>query len=201
MQKNRHFPLSLLAALTIVGCATVPPENTALNDTRAAYETARNDPQITRFAPLELQDAGRALTTADSASSNREDVATVNHLAYLARQKVAFAQETAKRKAAEFDVANASAKRDQVRLELRTAEADAAKRRSEAAQKTAEQRAALAFGGLVPTLRAFGVTRLAGILLTHADEDHVGGLPAGKREVELRRSEHVLGELPEQVLA
>lgn len=40
---------------------------------------------------------------------------------------------------------------------------------------TAEQRAALAFGGLVPTLRAFGVTRLAGILLTHADEDHVGG--------------------------
>jgi competence protein ComEC len=42
----------------------------------------------------------------------------------------------------------------------------------------AEARAALGFGGLVPTMRALGVTRLAGILLTHADEDHVGGTEA-----------------------
>lgn len=51
----------------------------------------------------------------------------------------------------------------------------------------AEERASLGFGGLVPTLRTLGVTRLAGILLTHADEDHVGGTPAVIRAVPVAR--------------
>ena len=59
--------------------------------------------------------------------SKGESDDTVNHLAYIAKQQVAIAQETAKRKTAELAVTEASAKRDQVRLEARTAEADAAK--------------------------------------------------------------------------
>lgn len=52
---------------------------------------------------------------------------------------------------------------------------------------TAEERAGLAFGGLVPTLRALGITRLEGIVLTHADEDHVGGTLAVVRAMPVGR--------------
>jgi len=54
---------------------------------------------------------------------------------------VAIAQETAKLKAAESVVANAGAARDKVRLEARTAEADAAKQGMATAQETAKQNA------------------------------------------------------------
>ncbi|MDP1864584.1 MAG: OmpA family protein [Thiobacillus sp.] len=140
MLKNLYFPLSLIAVAIVSGCASVP-ENTALNDARTSYNSARNNPQVTKLAAIELQEAGNTLQKADTASTNREDVSTVNQLAYLTKQKVAIAQETAKRKAAELDIANSSAKRDQVRLELRTAEADAAKKRAMQAEQTADQRA------------------------------------------------------------
>ena len=55
---------------------------------------------------------------------------------------MAIAQETAKQKTAELAVANAGAKRDQVRLEARTAEADAARQQVAIAQETADQQAA-----------------------------------------------------------
>ena len=67
--------------------------------------------------------------------------AEVNQLAYVAKQQVAIAQETAKRKAAEQSIASATAQRDQVRLAARTAEAEAAKRQAAVAQKTAEEQA------------------------------------------------------------
>ncbi len=140
MLKNLYFPLSLIAVAVVSGCASVP-ENTSLNDARTSYNSARNNPQITKLAPIELQEAGKTLDMANTAATNRAEVSTVNQLAYLAKQKVAIAQETAKRHAAELDIANSSAKRDQVRLELRTAEADAAQKRAMLAQQTADQRA------------------------------------------------------------
>jgi outer membrane protein OmpA-like peptidoglycan-associated protein len=142
MKKIRYVPMSLIAIAMFSGCATVPPENTSLKDAHSSYNTARSNPQVTKLAAIELQDAGETLNKADTALSNREGDATVNQLAYLAKQKVAIAQETAKRKAAELEITSASAKRDQVRLEARTAEADAAKKRAELAQQTADQRAA-----------------------------------------------------------
>lgn len=143
MQKNRYFPLSLVAAAIFSGCSTLPPpENSALMEARSSYNSARANAQVTNLAPIELQEAGETLNKADSALSKGESPAMINQLAYLAKQKVAIAQETAKRKMAELEVANASAKRDQVRLEARTAEADAAKKRAQLAQQTADQRAA-----------------------------------------------------------
>jgi outer membrane protein OmpA-like peptidoglycan-associated protein len=142
MQKNRYFPLSLVAAAIFSGCSTLPPENTALMEARSSYNSARANAQVTNLAPIELQEAGETLNKADSALSKGESPAMVNQLAYLAKQKVAIAQETAKRKMAELDVANSSVKRDQIRLEARTAEADAAKKRAILAQQTADQRAA-----------------------------------------------------------
>lgn len=155
MKKNRYLPLSLIAVAMLAGCTTMPPKNTALEDARSVYSSARTNPQVVNLAPIELQKAGETLSKADAALSKGDDVA-VNQLAYLTRQQVAIAQETAKRKAAEAAVVSASAQRDQVRLAARTAEADAARRQvamSQAevdearrqaaiAQQTAEQQAA-----------------------------------------------------------
>lgn len=146
MKKDRYLPLSLIAAAMLAGCTTMPPKNTALEDARSVYSSARTNPQVTTLAPLELQKAGESLNKADAALSKGDDVA-VNQLAYLSKQQVAIAQETAKRKAAEQAVVNASAQRDQVRLAARTAEADAARRqvaRSQAEVDEARRQAALA---------------------------------------------------------
>jgi outer membrane protein OmpA-like peptidoglycan-associated protein len=155
MKKNRSLPLSLIAVAMLAGCTTMPPKSTALEDARSVYSSARTNPQVVTLAPIELQKAGETLSKADAALSKGDDAA-VNQLAYLTRQQVAIAQETAKRKAAEAAVISATAQRDQVRLAARTAEADAAKRQvamsqaevdearrqAEIAQQAAEQQAA-----------------------------------------------------------
>jgi outer membrane protein OmpA-like peptidoglycan-associated protein len=155
MKKDRYRPLSLIAAAMLAGCSTMPAQNTALEEARSVYSSARTDPQVTSLAPLELQKAGESLNKANAALSKGDDAA-VNQLAYLTKQQVAIAQETAKRKAAEQAVINATAQRDQVRLAARTAEADAARqqvamsqaevdearRQAAIAQQTADQQAA-----------------------------------------------------------
>jgi outer membrane protein OmpA-like peptidoglycan-associated protein len=146
MQKNRYFPLTLIAVAILAGCAA--PKNSSLTEAHSSYDSARSNPQVTNLAALELKQAGDSLNKADDALSKRESTDTVNQLAYIAKQQVAVAQETAKRKTAELAVTNASAKRDQVRLEARTAEADAAKQQVAIMQGTADQQtAALAAAG------------------------------------------------------
>ena len=75
---------------------------------------------------------------ANNASSKGENRALVDHLAYVAKQQVAIAQETARQRAAELAVANAGAERDRVRLEARTREADSAQRSAEYSQRQSE---------------------------------------------------------------
>ena len=141
MQKNKYISLTLLAASFIAGCSSIP-RNTTLDEARQSYANARNNPEVTSHAAIELKEAGDSLTKADNALSKGESVATVEQLAYVAKQKVAIAEETAKSKAAELEVTKSSAKRDQIRLESRTAEADAAKEKAALAQQANEQQAA-----------------------------------------------------------
>jgi outer membrane protein OmpA-like peptidoglycan-associated protein len=144
MKKNRYLPMTLIAVAIISGCSTVPKKNTSLEEAHSSYNSARNDPQVTNLAPLELKEAGDSLNQADQALSKGEGDAKVNHLAYIASQQVAIAEETAKRKTAELAVTEASAQRGQVRLEARTAEADAANQQAAIAQENAAQQAAIA---------------------------------------------------------
>ena len=141
MKTNRYFPLSLLAAGILAGCSTVPPKSTALDEARGLYASAQTNPQVVSLAPVELQRAGQTLEKANAALDKGED-AEVNQLAYVAKQQVAIAQETAKRKAAEQSIASATAQRDQVRLAARTAEAEAARRQTAVTQQSAKEQAA-----------------------------------------------------------
>jgi outer membrane protein OmpA-like peptidoglycan-associated protein len=132
------FPMTLIAAAVLAGCATVPPNNMALENARSDYRAAQADPQTRSLAGAELRQAGDALDRANSAWRDREDIATVDHLAYLAKQRTAIAEQTASLKAAELAVTNANAARDRVRLAARTREADLAVANAQASQRDAQ---------------------------------------------------------------
>jgi outer membrane protein OmpA-like peptidoglycan-associated protein len=126
MHINKSFPMTLIAVAIVSGCASTP--NQSLIQAHSNYNDARSNAEITNLAPLELKDASDSLSKADSAFSNDEDKETVDHLAYLSKQQVDIARETAKRKTAESAVTTSAAKRTQVQLDARTDEVDAAKR-------------------------------------------------------------------------
>lgn len=139
--KNFHYvPLTLIALAILSGCNT-STHNASLRDAHENYRTAQANPQVTTLAAAELNEAGASLSKADVALSKGKDAATVDQLAYIANQQVAIAQETAKRKNSELAVTNASANRNQIRLDARTAEADAAKRQAAIANETVSQQA------------------------------------------------------------
>ncbi|NOU21027.1 MAG: OmpA family protein [Methyloglobulus sp.] len=126
MQKYQYIPMALIAVAMVSGCSSVT-QNSSLAEAHSSYNSARTNPDVTNLAAVELKEASDSLNKADAALNNSESVETVDHLAYLAKQRVGIAEETAKRKTAELAVTNAGAKRNEVRLEARTAEADAAK--------------------------------------------------------------------------
>jgi outer membrane protein OmpA-like peptidoglycan-associated protein len=126
MQKYNNIPMALFTIALVSGCSAVT-QNPSLVQAHNIYNEALTNPDVTHLAVVELKDANDSLNKADLALKNSESPETVDHLAYLAKQKVRIAQETTKRKIAELAVNNAGAKRNEVLLETRTAEANAAK--------------------------------------------------------------------------
>lgn len=139
MKTPRILPLTLVALAVLAGCSTLTADNALLIDARNDYRNAQADPQTRELAPVELKAAGDALGQADQAFSRKDSSSDVSHLAYLAKQRVAIAQETTRQKVAELTVANAEGARDKLRLAARTNEADAAQRSAEMAQRQSEE--------------------------------------------------------------
>jgi len=138
MKNNRILPLTLVVAAVLAGCSSLPANNSLLDEARNDYSIAQANPQVTSLAAGELRQAGNSLDKANSAWSKDESKAKVDHLAYVAKQEVAIARETADQKAAELAVSNATAERDAVRLEGRTREAEYAQRSAQISQRQSE---------------------------------------------------------------
>jgi outer membrane protein OmpA-like peptidoglycan-associated protein len=122
----------------LAGCNSLPTHNSLLDEARNDYRNAQANPQVASLAAGELSQAGDSLDRANGAWSKDEDKALVDHLAYVAKQQVAIARETADQKAAERAVADAAAERDAVRLEARTREADLAQRNARESQRESQ---------------------------------------------------------------
>ncbi len=137
MQHYRFIPTTLLAMATLAGCSSVQ-ENALLNEARYDYSAAQDNSRVVSLAPSELKQAGDALAKANDAANKKEDSDVVTHLAYLAKQRVAIAEETAKQKTAETTVANAAAERNKIRLDARTDEANKARLEATEAQHQAD---------------------------------------------------------------
>ena len=115
----------------------MPTTTPMLDQARGDFVQANNNPSVAQYAPNEFRQASAALERANTAAAKKESLEEIDKLAYLAKQKIATAQEVARQKAAEADVAKSGQVRDAVRLEARTAEADRAKMDAAQAQQQA----------------------------------------------------------------
>ena len=140
MIANILSAVALFGFFVLSGCAA--PKNASLTEAHDAYNRAQSNPQVANLATMELKDANNTLGKADQALMNGESATNVNHLAYMAKLKVDIAQEAAERKSAEATIETANANIGMIRLEARTAEADAAQRQLANVKLVADQQAA-----------------------------------------------------------
>jgi outer membrane protein OmpA-like peptidoglycan-associated protein len=169
------FRRTLIAvAVVMTGCATIPDTDPAIENARAALESAHNDPQVVALAPLELRQADDAFQVAVAAWRNYGSRIEIDHLAYLAFQRAQIAREAARLKSAEASVTTAVAERDRVRLEARTREAELARRQAEAAQMQAEE----------TRRQALAAQRQAQIAQDQAEQSRAQALEAQQQAVE-----------------
>ncbi|MBY0570742.1 MAG: OmpA family protein [Burkholderiaceae bacterium] len=137
MKKNHFTPALLTMMVMVSACSTTPKTTSQLEQSRHDYAVAQSNPKVANFAALEMKQATEALGVANAAAQNRDDTQKIDQFAYVAGQKIALAQEVAKQKSAEADIASAGKERDQVRLDQRTNEANQANRAAQVAQDDA----------------------------------------------------------------
>jgi len=136
--KNKYLTPSCLAiAVLLSACGSAPKTTVLLNEVHSEYQVAQNNPNVATHAPLELKQAGDAVAQADAMANDRGSDEKVDKLAYLARQKIALTQEVTKRKMAEAEVANAGTVRNQMLIDQRTNEANAARIKADQARQSA----------------------------------------------------------------
>ena len=132
----RLFALTSVLVLA-AGCSGPAALNARVSEAQTALQTAAAA-GVDRDAPVAFEEAREAVTRAESARIQKLDQVQVDHLGYLALQRVRIAEETARLNRAGRDVEAARTERQQVQLEARTAEAEAAQRRAERARGEAE---------------------------------------------------------------
>lgn len=124
------FTTAFTSAL-LQACAGMPPQNSRLNSATQDLQAAQGNPAVVTLASTELKDAESALAAAQAAWKADEKVSEVDHLAYMATQKIAITVETARQRSAENAVTTAKAQRDEILLSARTDEAATAQRRAD----------------------------------------------------------------------
>jgi outer membrane protein OmpA-like peptidoglycan-associated protein len=138
MKKMHTIPALFVAAVLAAACSSTPTTTSRLDEARADYIAAQNNPAVPANAPLEFKAASEALDKANAAAARRESLDTIDQLAYVAKQKIATAREVAKTKSAEAASADTARQRDQLQLAERTQEANQARMSAEQAKAQAD---------------------------------------------------------------
>lgn len=150
---NSKFSGALLVLVSgsvlMAGCSSAPKSTPALDSARTALATARENPDVLRYAAENVDRAGQTLERAASA----RDVDDMNSLAYVANAQVQTAEAIARRRIAENKVQELSGVKEKVQLEVRDAELAATQRRLDASkEQLAELQAEQTNRGTVVTL-------------------------------------------------
>ena len=122
-----------------IGCGGTPDKNPLLEKAKTDFQQAENDSMIVTKAPVALKEAEEALEMSETLWQDKSDQELVTHHAYIAKQKVAIARETAELNAAQDEVERAETERQRVLIEARKAEAVAAEKRAEEALTMAQK--------------------------------------------------------------
>src|SRR5271157_2844313 len=116
---NAKIVMSIGLALLMAGCASIPQPNAALESAQAAVQAAEADPNVSKYAALDLDAAKKQLAVAEAAAMHHEDAA-IAQPAYLAAQTARLAKARATAKADDARVAAGQAERDKIQLAART---------------------------------------------------------------------------------
>jgi len=147
---NLKLALSAACALGLAACAATPKTDAALESAQSAVRSAESDPNVPKYAALDLASAQKELAEAQAAA-NQGKMNQVDQPAYLAAQTARLAQVRAKGKAEDARVAAGQAERDRILLQAQTQATDNAKataaialdQRDQAAQQAAALQAEL----------------------------------------------------------
>jgi outer membrane protein OmpA-like peptidoglycan-associated protein len=133
---NARLSSAVGMALALGACASMPQPNAALESARTAVQTAEADPNVLKYAVLDLDAAKKNLDIAENAYAHHDE-AQISQPAYLATQNARLAQAHAAAKTDEAHVAQGQAQRDQIMLAARTREAENAKSSAASAKQEA----------------------------------------------------------------
>ncbi len=123
-----------LVAVTLTACQTTPPVNADLASARSTLDRARANTFVAKSAAVELDRAQQAMARADAAWTADRDTEQTRHLAYVARQRAEIALAVGSQAESDARVQQASAERERVKLDARSAEADRATTTARTAQ-------------------------------------------------------------------
>jgi len=162
---NARLLTGMGLALALCACASTPQPNAALESAHAAVQSAEADPNVSKYAALDLEAAKKDLAVADDAASHHND-AQIAQSAYMAAQTARLAQMHAAAKADDARVAAGQAERDQIMLAARTREVQNAKiaadvavdQRNQATAETARLQAEVDQLKATPTPRGLVLT-------------------------------------------
>jgi hypothetical protein len=88
--------LLAVALVALGGCALAPQHFVYLEQAESAYREATSDPVIALHAAPELRTAREVLERAIEARDTLQDAAEVDHLAYVAMQRIEIARAAAR---------------------------------------------------------------------------------------------------------
>ena len=138
---KRHLISAAFAAalLGLAGCETAPENNATLDEARAAVQAAESDPNVSKYAPSELDRARKLLTNAEGSAKQKgaNDKVAANY-AYLATQMARIAEQRAHEQVAVARIKAGETDRQKILLTARESEANQAVAQARSAQSQAE---------------------------------------------------------------
>jgi outer membrane protein OmpA-like peptidoglycan-associated protein len=128
---------SIVTALA--GCESAPPDEGLLVQARSAVAQAESDPNVTKYAPTELDRARKLLINAEGAAKEKGATnVNASHYAYLATQTARVAEQRAHEQVAVTRIKAGEVERQKIRLSARENEVQQAQESAEQARNVAQ---------------------------------------------------------------
>jgi outer membrane protein OmpA-like peptidoglycan-associated protein len=121
-------------AIVLAACASAPQRSEQLEQARAQIQTLSQDPLAQQAAGRDLEAARKSLQQAEIALQQKQPLATVDHLAYLARRHAEAGEARVSEAHSRQEVARAQEDRNKILMDTRSREAQNAQAQSQSAQ-------------------------------------------------------------------
>jgi outer membrane protein OmpA-like peptidoglycan-associated protein len=121
-------------AIVLAACASAPQRSEQLEQARAQIQTLSQDPLAQQAAGRDLEAARKSLQQAEIALQQKQPLAAVDHLAYLARRHAEAGEARVSEAHSRQEVARAQEDRNKILMDARSREAQNAQTQAQSAQ-------------------------------------------------------------------